>query len=66
VIEVLGTDPGSPAEEIGLLPGDRILAINGKPADELEFAQVRAELSAAGLELSVERDGKTILLQRPR
>jgi hypothetical protein len=63
-IEVLGTEPGSPAEEIGLLRGDRILAINDKPTDKLEFAQVRAELTAAELELEIERDGRRILLKR--
>jgi predicted aspartyl protease len=63
-IEVVGTDPGSPAEKIGLLAGDRIIAINGKPTAELEHAQVRAELVKPGLELTVERDGETIRLKQ--
>jgi predicted aspartyl protease len=61
-IEVVGTDPGSPAELIGLLAGDRIVAINGKPTGEMEHSQVRAELVKPGLELTVERDGEKIRL----
>jgi len=63
-IEVLGTEPGSPAEAIGLVAGDRIVAINGKPTADLDVAQVREELAAEGLELTVERDGETIRLKR--
>ena len=63
-IRVLGTDPGSPAEAIGLLPGDRIVAINGKAASELEIANVRAELASPALVLTVEREGRTVRLER--
>jgi S1-C subfamily serine protease len=63
-IQVIGTDPGSPAESIGLLAGDRILAINGKPTTELGFALVREELAEPDLSLTVERDGESIRLQR--
>jgi hypothetical protein len=64
VIEVLGTEPGSRAAIIGLLKGDRIVAINGQPLTELAFEQVRTELGAAELELTVERDGQTIVLSQ--
>lgn len=64
-IEVLGTEPGSAAEAIGILPGDRIVAVNGKPVAGLGHAQVRAELAAPELVLTVERGGETIALQRP-
>jgi hypothetical protein len=64
-IEVVGTDPGSAAEAIGLLAGDRIVAINGKPTAQLERARIRQELAADGLELEVERDGKKLVLKRP-
>lgn len=62
-IEVMGTEPGSPAEAIGLLAGDRIVAINGKSMGELGAA-VRAELSKPDTELTVERNGETIRLKR--
>jgi predicted aspartyl protease len=63
-IQVVGTDPGSPAETIGLLPGDRIIAINGKATGELGHSQVRAELAKPGVELTVERDGEKIQVKR--
>ncbi len=64
-IEVAGTEPGSAAEAIGLLAGDRIVAVNGKPVAELGHAEVRAELAEPGLVLRVEREGETIELGRP-
>jgi membrane-associated protease RseP (regulator of RpoE activity) len=63
-IEVVGTDPGSPAEKIGLLAGDRIVAINGKSPAELGPAQVRSELVDPDVELTVERGGETLRLKR--
>lgn len=63
-IHVVGTDAGSPAEAIGLLEGDLIVAINGTPPGELDFSQVRAELSRPDVELTVERDGETVRLSR--
>ena len=63
-IQVMGTDPGSPAEAIGLLAGDRIVAINGKPTTELEITAVRTELASLDLVLTVERDGATVRLER--
>lgn len=62
-ILISGTDPGSPAEAIGLQPGDHLLAINGRSMSELEFAQVRAELGRPDLKLTVERDGRTLQLE---
>jgi len=63
-IEVAGTDPGSRAETIGLLPGDRIVAINGASMGGMDPSAVRAELGKPDVELTVEREGKTILLKR--
>ena len=60
----MGTEPGSAAEAIGLLAGDRIVALNGKSTRDLEHAQVRTELARADLELTVEREGKTLQLKR--
>jgi len=63
-IQVAGTDPGSAAEAIGLLAGDRVVAVNGKPTSDLEHAQIRTELAKADLELTVERDGEELQLKR--
>jgi hypothetical protein len=64
-IQVAGTEPGSPAEAIGLLAGDRIVALNGKSPQELEMGGVRAELARPDLVLTVEREGKTLELESP-
>ena len=37
--------PGSPAEQAGLLDGDRIVAIEGKPTDELSTDQAASRLT---------------------
>jgi hypothetical protein len=62
-IQVMGTDPGSRAEAIGLVAGDRIVALNGKSARDLELGAVRAELARPDLVLTVERDGGTLRLE---
>ncbi len=63
-IQVMGTEPGSPAEAIGLVAGDRIVALNGKPARDLDLAAVRAELASPELVLTIERDGGTVRLEQ--
>ena len=57
-------EPGSPAAEAGLLPGDRLLSIQGEPIawwDELE-KQVRSQ-PGRRLDLDVEREGRRFDLQ---
>jgi putative radical SAM enzyme (TIGR03279 family) len=55
--EVVGIAPGSPAEEIDLQPGDRILSINGQELrDVIDFQFAAADDSLA---LVVERSGHT-------
>ena len=57
------TDPISPAKEAGLLPGDKIITLNGEPASNWNAA--RHILDAAGhstVALEIHRAGKTITL----
>lgn len=59
-VTVVGTLPGSPAEEVGLLIGDRIMAIEGKPTIGLTTDEALKSLrGAAGtaVHLSVARPG---------
>jgi membrane-associated protease RseP (regulator of RpoE activity) len=35
-LDLIRVSPGSPAESAGLLPGDRIVEINGRPLDTIE------------------------------
>lgn len=63
-IQVAGTEPGSTAEVIGLLAGDRIVAINGTPTGDLDHGRTRTELAREDLELTVERNGEEVVLKR--
>ena len=63
---VAGVQKDAPAARAGLLPGDRILEINGV---RVEANQIRASIAfSAGepLQLAVRRDGRTILLKPVR
>ena len=58
---VLSVAPGSPAAESGVVPGDELVSIGGRPLrDVIEFrvlsdeADVELELRRGGLELNVE------------
>ncbi len=56
--------PDMPAAEVGLRQGDRITAIDGEPvASWDEMAERIAESGGRELELTVERDGQTLLLR---
>ncbi len=46
-VTVVGTLPGSPAEEVGLLVGDRIVAIEGKPTVGLTTEEALKSLRGA-------------------
>jgi regulator of sigma E protease len=52
----------SPAQTAGLRPGDRIVAINGKPVRADEIASAIADSNGAPLTLTVVRDGQAIRL----
>jgi carboxyl-terminal processing protease len=59
-VTVIGTLPGSPAEDVGLMIGDRIAAIEGKPTIGLTSEEALKSLrGAAGttVHVSVERPG---------
>jgi putative radical SAM enzyme (TIGR03279 family) len=44
MLEILAVEPGSIAAELGLLPGDRLLALNGEPVrDLLDYQRFSAE-----------------------
>ncbi len=56
--------PDSPAQEAGIKPGDKIIALDGKSIETWE--QVSRLIKASGgrtIELSVQRDGQVITIQ---
>jgi len=57
-LEVVGTDSGSVAEKAGLLPGDRILKVNGTPAKEIDASRLGEMLHVSPVKLAIQRDGK--------
>ena len=69
-LEVAGVYGDSPAEQIGLRPGDRILQINGRPAIDFIRSELEKVLSAEGqtVRFQFSRDGQlqvvSILLKR--
>jgi len=57
------TDPRAPAAEAGVLPGDRLIAFDGRQVTSWE--QARSAIRAAGgrtVQLTVERDGQPLTL----
>src|SRR5438094_7094913 len=53
--EIDNVTPGSPAERAGILPGDRLVSVNGKPVKDVvgyQFHQVDNRLT-----IEVQRDG---------
>ncbi|MFZ1125706.1 MAG: aspartyl protease family protein [Candidatus Baltobacteraceae bacterium] len=53
----------SPAERAALVPGDRVVALDGEPVDETSLGTVRAALAAppgTAVTLRVERNGATL------
>lgn len=65
-MQVHGIEEGSPAEEIGLLAGDRIIKINNVSPGELGMDSIRAALAAQPLELVVIREGEEVLISKPK
>ena len=60
LIEVDGTDPGSPAERAGLRHGDKIVQVNGTRSSQLSASQLTENLRRPSVTLVVERDGKPL------
>jgi regulator of sigma E protease len=57
-VEVMTVSPNSPAQQAGLLQGDRILTINGQPSIPLEqFRKITADNLGKPVTLQVERAG---------
>jgi carboxyl-terminal processing protease len=54
---VIGVTPGAPAAEAGLMPGDVVVAVNGRPAAEFTLPEFRAMMT---------RDGTRVVLRIKR
>lgn len=52
--------PGRPAAQAGLLPGDRIVTIDGAPIDSMENVLKAQILSTAPLRFAIERNGRRL------
>jgi C-terminal processing protease CtpA/Prc len=68
--EIIEVRENSPAEEVGILTGDLLVSVNGRPAGVFELNELTGELSSKpGRKLSLElnRNGqivrKTIILR---
>lgn len=61
---VSGIIPGSPAEQAGLLPGDRFLKVDGQDVTSCSVDQLSAVVrgpEGSAVELTLERDGKILV-----
>jgi regulator of sigma E protease len=52
----------TPAAQIGLRPGDRIVAVDGKPVDASQMFESIVESEGAPIRVTVERDGERLVL----
>lgn len=64
-VVVVGVVPDSPGEKMGLLPGERILAVNGQPVQNEKELYDAIQINAAHCRLQVvDRDGEVRLMQQ--
>lgn len=64
VLTIGYVEPGSLGETSGLLPGDVLLTLNGKPGKEYDVGSLGALLRGAEpLHLEVDRDGQTQIIE---
>ncbi len=61
--DVVGVDPGSPADRGGLRSGDQILSMNGRAVDSLDVQGRLQALRASPLRLRVKRGDSTLSLE---
>jgi hypothetical protein len=63
--KVAGVSEKSPAAEAGIVPGDEIVAIDGKPANHLSSTQIENLLMRNGAErrLTLRRNGKLLVVK---
>ncbi len=54
-----GVEPGTPAEKAGILPGDRVVAINSHPVKSFEDVLFNVALADAGTAFNVELQRQT-------
>ena len=60
---VAGVDPGSISEQAGFRAGDRIIAINDRPCEELDVNELGSLLgSASPLKFQLERNGESLVI----
>lgn len=58
-IELNGAAPGSIAERAGIRPGDRLVAINGRPIADIPREELPTLFRSSPITLTIERDGAT-------
>jgi regulator of sigma E protease len=60
---VAGVDPGSISEQAGFRAGDKIIAINDRPCEELDVNELGSLLGGASpLKFQLERNGESLVI----
>jgi hypothetical protein len=65
-LTIAGVDPGSLGEKAGLMAGDVLLALNGKPTEQYDMSELGTLIrSSTPLRFDVERDGQSRTVEIP-